>query len=95
MHFTWDPNKASANINKHGVSFEMAQSVFDDPFHLSILDSKLHTEERWITIGRSLSQNTLVVVHTYKTKENGIETIRIISARRATRKEIKDYEKGI
>lgn len=95
MLFTWDPEKAEQNIKKHGVSFEMAQTVFDDPLHLSILDSKAHSEERWATMGISVDTKTLVVVHTYKTIERGQEVVRIISARKATRKEAKQYEEGI
>lgn len=94
MLFLWDPNKAVANLKKHGVSFELAQSVFDDPFHLSVLDSKTKVEERWITIGHSVRLNTLVVVHTYFDSKPE-EIIRIISARKATKQEVQKYEKGI
>lgn len=95
MLFLWDPEKAEINVRKHGVSFEMAQTVFDDPLHLSILDSKRHDEERWITIGRSADNRTVVVVHTYGITEDQHEMIRIISARKATRKEVNQYEEGI
>ena len=94
MLFSWDSNKAEANFQKHGVSFEMAQSVFDDPFHLSILDTKSRSEERWITMGIAADTQTLVVVHTYLDTKNS-EIIRLISARKATRKEKKQYEEGI
>ena len=94
MLFSWDPDKAEANIKKHGISFEMAQTVFDDPLHLSTLDVKRHGEERWITVGMAVNMSVLIVVHTYYSeKEN--EIIRIISARSATRKEKKQYEEGI
>lgn len=46
MLFTWDPDKAQINIRKHGIPFELATTVFDDPLHISILDAKKHTEER-------------------------------------------------
>ena len=95
MLFSWDPKKAEYNLKKHGVSFEIAQSIFDDPLHLSMLDQKSKEEERWVTIGKSIHCDMLVVIHTYKIIEAGIEMIRIISARRATRKEQKKYEKGI
>ncbi len=95
MLFSWDPKKAEANLKKHGVSFEMAQTVFDDPFHLSVLDARHRGEERWVTIGESASQRSLVVVHVYHVFEDHQETIRIISARKATRKEIKQYEETI
>ncbi len=93
--FDWDPIKAIVNEKKHRVSFEMASTVFDDPFHLSILDSKVHHEERWVTIGLSADRRTLVVVHTYRTHHHREEIIRIISARRATAKEARQYEERI
>lgn len=95
MLFNWDSVKAEANLKKHGVSFEMAQTVFDDPFHLSVVDSKKNQEERWITIGQSADGQPLVVVHLYCCDQEGSEMIRIISARKATRKEKKQYEKGV
>jgi len=95
MLFIWDTHKATANFRKHKVSFEMAQSGFDDPLHLSVLDTKQHHEERWVTIGKCVTRNTLIVVHTYYDDRGGHETIRIISARLATRKEKIQYEKGI
>ena len=95
MLFSWDAEKSELNLRKHGVSFELAQTVFDDPLQLSVLDSRKHHEERWITIGRCADTNTLVVVHTYHAENHDIEIIRIISARKATRKEIKQYEEGI
>ena len=66
-----------------------------DTNHLSVLDEKLRGEERWITIGRSVGAKTLVVVPTYRAIEGGEEVIRIVSARRATRKEARQYEEGI
>lgn len=95
MLFTWDPKKAGENYRKHGIPFEMARSVFDDPLHLSILDSKVHHEERWVTLGKAASSQTLVVVHTYRVIGKNTEVTRIISARKATRKEKKQYEEGI
>lgn len=94
MLFKWDPEKADSNKIKHGVSFEMAQTVFDDPFHLSLLDSKKHEEERWITLGQSIEGLLLVVIHTYFSAELG-EVVRLISARKATSKERRNYEEGI
>lgn len=94
MVITWDSNKAQANIKKHGVSFEVASTVFNDPHHLSVLDSKDHGEERWVTIGLAADKKTLVVVHTYLDSATD-EFIRIISARKATKKERKNYEEGI
>ncbi|HBF13846.1 MAG TPA: hypothetical protein DDW49_10770 [Deltaproteobacteria bacterium] len=95
MLFSWDAKKAESNIKKHHVSFEMAQTVFDDPLHLSVLDKKSGDQERWITMGHTPHGKTLIVVHTYIEITNGEELIRIISARLATRREIEQYEKGI
>lgn len=95
MLFEWNPQKAVINEIKHGVSFELAQTVFDDPFHLSILDDGAHDEERWITIGLAGDGQTLVVVHLYWVIEKNMEMIRIISARKATKVEVTKYEEGI
>lgn len=95
MLFSWDHAKAETNLRKHGVSFELAQTVFDDPLHLSALESKTTHEERWITIGRVVNQRTVVVVHMYRLRSDGEEHIHIISARKATKQEVRQYEKGI
>ena len=86
--FEWDPEKALGNEQKHGVTFDEASSVFADTFSLTIHDP-LHSEdeERFIIIGVSCRNRMLTVVHT----ERG-ENLRIISARRATKKEIVYYE---
>lgn len=94
MLFIWDPLKAEANLKKHGVSFDLAVSVFNDPFHLSVTDGKSSGEERWVTIGLSADASTLIVIHLFKDTDS-TEVIRIISARKATRKEKKQYEEGI
>ncbi|HEV7267710.1 MAG TPA: BrnT family toxin [Falsiroseomonas sp.] len=93
MTWTWDPAKAAANHAKHGVSFDLAALVFDDPLALSLPDP--HPEaDRWRTIGRPMTDlpTLLLVVHT----EPGAEDApgRIISARRATRHERRAYEEA-
>lgn len=95
IRFEWDERKARANIDKHGITFEEAESVFDDPEQLSILDRRIDHEERWITMGLSITAKLIVVAHTYGILESGNEQIRIISARQATKKEGRDYEKRI
>lgn len=95
MLFIWDPHKADQNVKKHGVSFEVAQTIFDDPLHISIPDSKMQYEERWTTMGQSVMNQFLIVVHTYVVGKTDLETIRIISARKATKKERKQYEEGV
>jgi uncharacterized protein len=88
--FRWHARKASSNFRKHGVSFEEAASVFRDPLSVTIGDP-LHSgeEERFVTIGRSAQNRTLVVVHLEFEDE-----IRIISARPATSLERSNYEEG-
>jgi uncharacterized DUF497 family protein len=84
----WDPAKARVNKAKHGVNFEEAATIFLDPLLLVMPDLEhSQDEERWIALGRSLHQLLLVVVHTDDEK-----TIRLISARRATPKERRQYE---
>jgi len=86
----WNPEKARSNLRKHGVTFEEAASVFRDVLSVTINDP-LHSieESRFVAIGRSYRERTLVVVHS----EAG-ETIRIISARLASQRERREYEEG-
>ena len=91
LFFQWDGRKAKENFRKHQVSFEEASTVFGDPLSSTIADP-LHLsaeEERFVTLGRSTQARTLVVVHLDRGGH-----IRIISARRATRREILNYEEG-
>lgn len=89
MNFAWDTEKAETNLKKHGVSLEEAKSIFYDPLSITIDDphQPVH-EQRLITIGQSLFNNLLIVVHTEITES----TIRIISARKASKHERKQYE---
>lgn len=91
MIFEWDENKNRSNRVKHNVSFETAQLVFFDPYHLTLYDRLENGEDRWHTIGMAVGVHLLLVVHTYS-NEHGEEVIRIISARRPTRKERNSYE---
>ena len=91
IEFEWDPNKAEANRKKHGVSFETACRVFTDPFALVKQDRIEGGEYRWQTLGMVEGCLLLLVAHTVR-DENGTEIIRIISARRASRKERRRYE---
>ena len=91
--FDWDASKARANLKKHGVSFRLAASVFRDPLALTIFDEgHSDDEERWITLGRAQNGQTLVVVHTGESISETELHIRIISARKADRQELCDYE---
>ncbi|HMN76461.1 MAG TPA: BrnT family toxin [Burkholderiaceae bacterium] len=89
LGFEWDPRKAAANLRKHGVSFEDAQSVFADE-RARLIDDPDHSvdEERFLLLGLSSSLRLLVVAHCYR-EAGGI--IRIISARKATREEQSFY----
>lgn len=93
-NFEWDPVKAQSNANKHGVTFEQATAVFNDPMALTIFDEDNSNdgEDRWITLGQANGQLYLVVVHTYRNQSEDAVTIRLISARPANKHEIKQYE---
>ncbi len=92
--FEWDFRKARQNVKKHGITFERAASVFFDPKALSIFDNEhSQQEDRWITLGLDRAGTLLVLCHTYQEETETISKIRIISARKATRSEIKQYER--
>ena len=91
MRFEWDPRKDKANREKHGISFDLAQRVCDDPNHLSLQDRHERGEERWQTLGLIGPHAILLVAHTYE-DEHGEEIVRIISARKATRAERRLYD---
>jgi hypothetical protein len=90
VEFEWDPQKAAANVKRRRVSFNEAASVLEDPLSTTYPD-EAHSEEetRFLTIGASHRGRVLVVAHTERN-----DTIRIISARRATRREREFYEQG-
>lgn len=92
MKFTWDPQKASSNLRKHGVSFDEAVTVFKDQLAY-IFDDLEHSERehREIIIGTSALRRMLLVCFV----ERQEDFVRLISARRATRNEINDYEENI
>jgi uncharacterized protein len=90
MKFEWDPQKADSNLRKHGVSFQEAASVFGDALSITYYDPDHSSREhRFITVGMSRSGRVLMVAHT----DRG-DNIRIISARKTTRKERRYYEEG-
>ena len=94
--FEWDPKKARGNVRKHLISFERAATIFRDPHLLSISDEEhSQVEERWITMGLDESGMLLVISHKFEVVTADVARIRIISARKATKKETADYEKGI
>jgi len=90
LKFEWDDAKAQANLAKHGVPYEEAASIFGDPLALTFIDPDHSIDEkRWLTFGVSQTGRLLVVVHTERKR-----SIRIISARTATRHERGIYEHG-
>ena len=89
--FEWDSHKAAGNLRKHGVSFEEAEAVFDDPGSLATEDAAHSgTEERFRVVGISNGGRVLVVSYCYRGVNE--ELIRIINARKATKAEIRQYE---
>jgi uncharacterized DUF497 family protein len=91
--FDWDPAKALANRREHGITFEQAATVFLDALALTVYDSlSSHGEERWFTLGCDAGGRLLAVAHTYEDASPGRARIRIISVRKATRHERRNYE---
>ncbi|MFP4693704.1 MAG: BrnT family toxin [Halothece sp.] len=88
MKYQWDNNKATTNLAKHGIDFADTVSVFSDDLAITIFDDRFD-EERYITIGMDVLGRVLVVVYTLRQNK-----IRLISARKATRKEKQQYQEG-
>jgi len=90
LKFSWNPEKAASNLAKHGVSFEEASTIFGDPLSFTVSDPDHSDNEfRFVIVGQSFQGNLLVVVHSELE-----DSIRIISARQATRREREAYEQG-
>ena len=87
MEIEWDSDKADSNLKKHGVSFEEAATALLDPMALAQEDAASEGESRWVLIGMSAQLRLLTVIYTLRRQDR----IRLISARRATRKEAKHY----
>ncbi len=93
MTFEWDDHKNRLNIKKHGVSFEEAHTVFFDPLTKVAPDPEHSDEEdRFVAVGRSSDARLLLVIQCFREKN---EIIRIVSARKLTRRERRDYEDGL
>ncbi len=95
FQFEWDEHKAAANLRKHGVSFEIACTVFHDARLLTAADlehSKI--EERWFSVGSASNGTILSVVYLWSVPEPAVIEIRVISARKATETEIRFYLEG-
>jgi uncharacterized DUF497 family protein len=88
MECQWDPEKAASNLTKHGIDFADAIGVFEDEWALTIREEYVEDEQRFATLGTDFLERVLVVVYTYRGAE-----IRLISARKATRRERRVYER--
>ncbi len=93
MRLEWDLRKSHDNLFKHDVSFELAEFVFLDPLNAIIESQFVDGEQRWVAIGLVPTGEVLYVVHTARESDDQI-TIRIISARKASRRERRAYEEG-
>ena len=88
MAYQWDPEKAASNLEKHSVDFADAVGVLEDEWALTIKEEYVESEQRFATIGTDFLERVLVVVYTYRGEE-----MRLISARVATRRERRAYER--
>jgi len=90
--FEWDLKKARSNRASHGVTFEEAATVFQDPQMLTLYDGKHSSnEDRWITLGISAAGRVVVVNHTFPDRISEYIPVRIISSRKATSRERRQY----
>ena len=87
MEIEWDSDKADSNLKKHGVSFEEAATALLDPMALAQEDATSEGESRWVLIGMSAQMRLLTVIYTLRRQDR----VRLISARKATRKEARHY----
>jgi uncharacterized protein len=95
-HIDWDPAKAATNVDKHGIAFHVAMEVFLDPLAMSRFDEDNSDHEpRWVTLGEAGDGRLVVVVHTYIEHSADRIAVRIISARRPTKREARQYREGM
>jgi len=90
MRITWDPEKAEINFIKHKIRFSDAELVLYDPFAMTLEEQVIEGEQRFVTVGSDALGRIVVVVYSYRA-----DTIRLISAKKATQSQRKQYEKGI
>ena len=97
FQFEWDEVKADANVRKHGVTFELASTVFHDPRLLTVADlaHSSDTEERWFSVGCANNGALLAVVYLWSESDPAAISIRLISARKATQGESQQYQEGL
>jgi hypothetical protein len=93
--FEWDPVKAKQNLKKHRISFDRGAEVVLDPLAVSIFDEEQsEDEERWVTLGKDRQGRVLILVHTFLEISAEECRVRIVSARKATKREIRQYEEN-
>lgn len=96
FQFRWDPQKASGNIHKHGITFELATTVFQDPHLIAVADiDHSQAEDRWRALGLAANGRLIAVVYVLSDLALGGRQIRIISARKATTNEAQQYQEDI
>ena len=96
FQFEWDEAKAEANARKHGVTFELASSVFHDPRLLTVADLEHgDTEERWLSVGCASNGVLLSVIYLWSDADPAATNIRLISARKSTQAEVHQYREGL
>jgi uncharacterized protein len=95
FQFEWDEIKARNNVRKHGVSFELARTIFHDPILLTVADVEhSEAEDRWFSIGCASNGALISVVYLWSEMSPVVIQIRLISARKATQSEIRYYQEG-
>jgi uncharacterized protein len=96
FQFEWDEEKAGSNARKHGVTFEMASTVFHDPHLLTVADLEhSDNEDRWFSVGCASNGAILTVVYLWSDADPHATKVRLISARRATSTEIDQHQEGL
>ena len=96
FQFEWGEDKAETNFRKHGVTFELASTVFHDPQLLTVADfGHIETEERWFSVGCASNGVILVVVYLWSDADPNATRIRLISARKAMQAERRHYQEGL
>jgi uncharacterized DUF497 family protein len=96
FHFEWDDAKADANARKHGVTFETASTVFHDPRLLTVADLEHgNAEERWFSVGCAGNGVVLSVVYLWSDADPAATNIRLVSARKATQAESRQYQEAL
>ena len=96
FQFDWDEVKADANARKHGVTFELASTVFHDPRLLTVADLEhSDTEERWFSVGCASNGAVLSVVYLWSDTDPAATNIRLVSARKSTQAESRQYQEGL